>query len=121
LVENRQKTGFDASLPGQGLLIWHIDETVATNTNENHYRIALMQADGKRDLEASRNRGDAGDAYPGTSGNKSFNATSTPGSKSYANVSTCVAVTGISAPSAVMTASLAVKCRAGVRNAGRGK
>ena len=34
LVENRQKTGFDVSLPGGGLLIWHIDESVTGNTNE---------------------------------------------------------------------------------------
>ena len=26
LVENRQRTGFDAQLPGDGLLVWHIDE-----------------------------------------------------------------------------------------------
>ena len=27
LVENRQKTGTDAALPGSGLLVWHVDET----------------------------------------------------------------------------------------------
>ena len=27
LVENRQLTGWDAALPGCGILIWHIDET----------------------------------------------------------------------------------------------
>ena len=26
LVENRQQIGFDASLPGGGLLVWHVDE-----------------------------------------------------------------------------------------------
>ncbi|MDG9711822.1 M6 family metalloprotease domain-containing protein [Streptomyces sp. DH10] len=26
LLENRQRTGYDTSLPGDGLLIWHIDE-----------------------------------------------------------------------------------------------
>jgi M6 family metalloprotease-like protein len=31
LVENRQKIGFDAGLPGSGLLIWHIDESQPSN------------------------------------------------------------------------------------------
>jgi immune inhibitor A len=95
LLENRQQTGFDASLPGPGLLIWHIDENQSGNTDENHYKVALMQADGKRDMEHNTNRGDAGDAYPGGSNNKTFNATSNPNSKSYGNVDSGVAVTAI--------------------------
>lgn len=110
LVENRQQTGYDASLPGGGLLIWHIDEAQSTNSDETHYKVALMQADGRRDLEHNANRGDAGDAYPGTSVNTAFTNSSNPNSKSYANVSTCCAVTGISAPGPVMTATLQVRC-----------
>jgi immune inhibitor A len=111
LMENRQQSGFDASLPQSGLLIFHVDESVSGNTNENHYKIAVMQADGKRDLELNHNRGDGGDPYPGTSGNKNFNNTSTPNSQSYAGTPTCVSVTGISAPGPVMTATVAVKCK----------
>lgn len=111
LVENRQKTGFDASLPGPGLLIWHIDDAQGGNTDENHYKVALLQADGKKDLEHNVNRGDVGDPYPGSANNTAFNATSTPNSKSYAGNNTCVAVNGISASGPVMTASLNVKCR----------
>ena len=96
LVENRQQTGFDVSLPGNGLLIWHVDDSVSGNTIENHYKVALMQADGKRDMEFNHNRGDGGDSYPGTCHNRSFNASSTPNSDSYAGTSTCVAVTAIS-------------------------
>ena len=109
LVENRQRTGFDASLPGGGLLIWHIDDAQPTNTDERHYKVALMQADGQRDMERNVNRGDAGDAYPGTTGNRSFNTTSNPNSKSYANAVTGVAVTSISASGATMTAQIKVK------------
>ena len=65
LVENRQKTGFDADLPGDGLLVWHIDESQSGNTDENHYEVGLLQADAKRDMELGHNRGDAGDPYPG--------------------------------------------------------
>ncbi len=112
LVENRQKAGaFDSSLPGSGLLIWHIDENQTNNRDENHYRVALMQADGKRDLELNHNRGDAGDAWPGTSANTNFTNTSTPNSKSYAGTATCVAVTGISASGPTMSANLQVKCQ----------
>ena len=116
LAENRQQTGFDASLPGGGLLIWHIDEGQSNNTNENHYRIALVQADNRRDLEQNHNRGDAGDCYPGSSNNKTFNASSSPNSKSYAGATTCVAVTSISAPGATMTADVQVKCQVVVAN-----
>jgi immune inhibitor A len=110
LVENRQKILFDKFLPNSGLLIWHIDDAIGGNTNEAHYKVALMQADGKKDLELNHNRGDAGDTYPGASGNTKFSNTTTPNSKSYAGSNTCVAVTNISAAAAVMHADLGVKC-----------
>ena len=110
LVENRQRTGFDADLPGEGLLIWHIDDNQPDNTNENHYKVALVQADGDRDLELKHNRGDDGDAYPGSAANHSFSPTSTPNSNGYAGQSTCVSITSISAPAATMTANVAVHC-----------
>ena len=34
LIENRQKKGYDASLPGSGLLIYHVDENTHSNSNE---------------------------------------------------------------------------------------
>ncbi|MDR1226615.1 MAG: M6 family metalloprotease domain-containing protein, partial [Prevotellaceae bacterium] len=33
LIENRQQYGFDASLPGHGLLIWHIHKDIGNNNN----------------------------------------------------------------------------------------
>ncbi|HEV7657867.1 MAG TPA: M6 family metalloprotease domain-containing protein [Mycobacteriales bacterium] len=110
LIENRQRTGYDSSLPGDGLLIWHVDENQPGNTDENHYFIGLVEADGLRDLELAHNRGDAGDPYPGTSGNTSFTSSSTPGSKSYAGQDTCVSLTGISASGPVMSATVSVSC-----------
>lgn len=110
LLENRQKTLFDKFLPGSGLLIWHIDDAVSGNTSDAHYQVALMQADGKKDLEKNTNRGDAGDCYPGTTGNKNFNNTTNPNSKSYAGSSTCVSVTNISMTKDVITADLKVAC-----------
>ncbi|HKP05468.1 MAG TPA: M6 family metalloprotease domain-containing protein [Chthoniobacterales bacterium] len=111
LVENRERTGFDASLPGGGLLIWHIDDSQGGNTDENHYKVALIQADAKKDLEHNVNRGDAGDPYPGTANNTNFSNTSTPNSKSYSGQDTCVAVSAIGAPGPIITATLRVKCK----------
>ena len=110
LLENRQQTGFDASMPGSGRLIWHIDETVSGNSSEAHPKVALIQADGQRDLELNHNRGDAGDPYPGSSNNTTFNYNSTPNSRSYAGTNTCVAVTGISPSGPAMHAELQVRC-----------
>jgi len=109
LVENRQQAGFDTSLPGQGLLVWHIDEAIDGNTNESHYKVALMQADGQEHLESNANRGDDGDAFPGSSGNASFTETSTPDSRSYAGSPTSVALTGIPPSSAAMTVQVGVR------------
>lgn len=111
LVENRQKILFDKFLPNSGLLVWHIDDAAADNTNEAHFKVALMQADGKKDLELNHNRGDAGDTYPGSANNRNFNNTSNPNSKSYAGSNTCVQVNNISDPAATMSADLAVKCK----------
>ncbi len=112
LVENRQRTGFDADLPGDGLLIWHIDDAIAANSDENHPKVALEQADGLNHLNSGTNRGDTGDSYPGSTGAHVFDKNSFPNSKSYAGSDTCVAVSGVSASSATMTANLSVKCAA---------
>jgi M6 family metalloprotease-like protein len=73
MVENRQKAGFDCSLPQGGLAIWHIDDTTGFNQegypdkrwpkDGKHYRVALAQADGGFHLEKGSNRGDAGDVH----------------------------------------------------------
>lgn len=106
LVENRQKTSFDSKLPGSGLLIWHIDEAVATNSNENHPKVALEQADAREDLENGRNRGDASDPFPGTRNNKSFCYGSNPSSKSYGGLDTLVSIQNIPASAPAMNVKI---------------
>ncbi len=81
LAENRQAYGFDAWLHSPGLLIYHINDGVTTvNTNPLDLRWALEQADGLFHLEANVNRGDAGDPWPGVTGNTHFWAGGVPAS-----------------------------------------
>jgi immune inhibitor A len=93
LLENRQQKKFDKHLPGEGLLIWHIDDSIEENNNEQvHYKVALVQADDRKDLEKGNNAGDAADVWPGTTGNKLFNKTSKPGSMSYGKLDSGVQI-----------------------------
>jgi M6 family metalloprotease-like protein len=67
LIENRWAVGRDASLPSEGLAIWHIDEA-GDNDNEQmtaalHYEASVEQADGSFHLENDVNPGDAGDLF----------------------------------------------------------
>lgn len=77
LIENRQKMLYDGKMwdGAGGALIWHIDETKDFNTQEggpyqsgwpengNHYKVALLQADGLYELEQNINAGHANDFY----------------------------------------------------------
>ena len=85
LIENRTKFGFDYALPGEGLLIYHIDDAVYGNSGERK-QVYLVQADGRDDLmdpSSRENRGDDGDPYPGSSNNVSFGSETTPNSNWY--------------------------------------
>ncbi|MCJ7694309.1 MAG: M6 family metalloprotease domain-containing protein [Anaerolineaceae bacterium] len=110
LVENRQLTGYDAGLPGCGLNIWHIDESVTStnsaNANEYHPLVKMMEADGLNELVLHIDRGDAGDPFPGSTVNRTFNYSSTPNSRLYSGADSKVAVTNISNCASVMTADL---------------
>ncbi|KAL1653625.1 hypothetical protein SLS61_003773 [Didymella pomorum] len=109
LVENRQMTGSDEFLPGKGLLIWHIDDRVGSNADENHPWVKLMQADGLDQLKQNFARGDDGDSYPGHTDNRKFSALSNPNSKSYGGEDTFVSVTDIPLSSSTMTFDITVK------------
>ena len=69
LLENRQKTGFDAALSGHGLLVLHVDYDKdfwinnRVNANKSHQRLNPIPADNKL-----TNNSEAGDPFPGTSG-----------------------------------------------------
>jgi immune inhibitor A len=73
LLENRQRVGFDAALPADGILVWHVDERVRgfrdAQSDPRHKLLHLVEADGRNDLDrgtqAGGNRGEAGDAWAG--------------------------------------------------------
>ncbi|HLZ45307.1 MAG TPA: M6 family metalloprotease domain-containing protein [Gemmatimonadales bacterium] len=100
LIENRQggaagladsamitrhclRSGQPGNCPG-GLLIWHVDSTKITTSGFHQtnsinsgtiHGLALQEGDGLRQLwcgSGGCNRGDAGDPYPGVSGNTAF-------------------------------------------------
>jgi immune inhibitor A len=106
LIENRHRTGFDISLAMGGLAIWHIDNSVPGNSNENHKMVDLEEADGNNDLDLLVNSGDAGDVYPGSSFRRLFDDTTNPNSRGYDGVPTCFGVSGISDSGLSMTADV---------------
>jgi immune inhibitor A len=69
ILENRSWRGFDGDLPGEGLLVWRVDESGEQETTEQP-GLLLVQADGRHHLEdpSDRNAGDAGDPFPGSRG-----------------------------------------------------
>ncbi len=100
LIENRQQTGFDSQIPQGGLAVWHVDDAKGSmgandpNTDEgypgqggwpgngNHYRVALLQADGGFDMERGFDRGDSGDVYHGA-GSSQLDPTTNPDTDRY--------------------------------------
>lgn len=103
LVENRQSALFDSALPGQGLLIFHVDDSRPDNTAPNP-KVALVQADNRGDLEAGTNRGDAGDPYPGSTNNHDWDRSSAPAAVTYAAGSPTIGVKNITIASQTITA-----------------
>ena len=103
LLENRQFVGFDQSLPAGDLLVYHVDESQPGNTDRNRYKVGLVQADGKRELENNTNRGDAGDPYPGTSGNTALTPASTPNTNGFVLGATTVSIRNIAVAGGLIT------------------
>jgi immune inhibitor A len=108
LIENRQQTLFDIYLPGNGLLIWHINENRSNNNDETCYLVGLVQADNLKDLENKYNYGDAGDPFPGSSNKRSFGNTTTPSSLLCNSTTRDMSITSISNSGNSMTFTASV-------------
>lgn len=92
ILENRQKTGWDAQLPNHGLLIWHIDYDAAVwkadalNDVSGHQRIDVVEAGNikvpsfsKGNYYGSSVKWLDDDPYPGSQNVTSFSAVSWAG------------------------------------------
>jgi immune inhibitor A len=78
LIENRERVGWDAALPGAGLLIWHIDEGRPDNDDQNHRMVDLEEAD-----EAVNGDSPVQATDPWADSPQGFNPSSQPSSSAY--------------------------------------
>ena len=114
LIENRQPIGFDTYLPGNGLMIYHINENRTAgfnsfgpnNDDEDNKLVDLESADGDHDLDNNYNRGDGGDPFPGISGNVNFNNSTNPSSNRNDGFQTGISINNISDSDSLMYADI---------------
>lgn len=108
IIENRHKSGRDASLPDSGLAIWHVDEKGSNNhehmTPALHYECSLEQADGRFDLEHDANAGDPEDLFGAPYADR-FDMTTGPSSNWWDGSTSGLAIKNISSPGKTMTFS----------------
>ena len=97
LLVNRQQEGYDAYLPGHGLLVWHVDDD-ASQPNDNHRLVDLEEAD------ANNNPQQASD--PWANSTTGFTNASDPSSHAYDGSDTRLMVVNISHSEAVMNFTL---------------
>jgi M6 family metalloprotease-like protein len=96
LLENRQPIGSDSMMYGPGLMLYHVDTVLMAQrllTNQVNaitpHALAVEEAAGDTGLNctypsACNDRGDAGDPFPGATGNTRFSAGTHPAANSYA-------------------------------------
>lgn len=89
LLEYRQQSQLDSALPGEGLVITHIDDRVgygatgSQNDVAEHKLVDIEEADGRNDLDQQENRGDNLDVFNDAYGQDYFGASSLPSSLDY--------------------------------------
>lgn len=105
LMENRQKVGFDAYIPGQGLIIYHVHSGVVAAYTNNNINASYPQKMYPVCASATSNPGSTaatygtinggGCPYPGTGAKTSFTDATTPNMKSWAGANTAKPITSI--------------------------
>ncbi|MCX6269403.1 MAG: M6 family metalloprotease domain-containing protein, partial [Bacteroidetes bacterium] len=103
LCENRQKTGFDAGIPGHGLIIYHVDGSYVTaHSSANNINTTSHQGLYPVNASATGNPpttygtiNSTGCPFPGTGSKTSFTDATTPHSHSWAGTNTSLPITSI--------------------------
>ncbi len=120
LMEHRAVVGSDRNLHGPGLLVYHVDPVVIDSTRSfnrvnGHPRmgVAVEEADGLSDLLVGRDRGDAGDVFPGSTGRTSFGDAGTPNTRSNGGVPSGLELRNISLAGGQLRLDVAVARAAG--------
>ncbi|MDP1622766.1 MAG: M6 family metalloprotease domain-containing protein [Bacteroidales bacterium] len=103
LCENRQQTGFDAGIPGHGLIIYHVDgnyisnnmstNTINTSAHQGLYPVCA-NATGNPPTSYGTING-TGCPFPGTGNKTSFTDATTPHARSWANANTNFPISNI--------------------------
>lgn len=108
LLENRQQSGWDAYLPGHGMLIWHIDYNASVWTNnsvnntKSHQYVDIEEANNKPTSTSPTAVRDW--AFPGTSGTyTSFTDDTTPGMKTWKGAKLGIPLTEIAENNGTIT------------------
>ena len=96
LIENRVKEGSDAFIPGEGLVVYHVDDTEIDNLGgPSSYRVTLVEADGQSDMTTSGNYGEPSDPFPGTLAKRTLTEATTPNSRSFGGLDTGIRITNM--------------------------
>jgi M6 family metalloprotease-like protein len=98
LCENRQQTGFDASIPGHGMIIYHVDGNYITahmgsndinaGAHQGMYPMAANSTTQNGIMLSGGMINTSGCPWPGTTNKTTFTDATTPWSKSWANANT---------------------------------
>lgn len=134
LVEHRKKVGPDRDLPGDGLVVYHVDDTKQDNLGGSAafggvgYRVSVVQADSLDPLQledpgANGNFGDDRDPFPGTLGKRSITNDTQPNTRSLAGSNTGIRIWNIFAGTTdgapdTATFDVAISTRPEIRIAG---
>lgn len=97
-----------SGLPDQGLAIWHIDENGSNNNEQRmpsqHYKVTLVAADARWDLERGMNSGDSKDFYD-AAGVRELSSLTNPSSAWWDKSDSGLCIHDVSATSTTMTFS----------------
>lgn len=111
LLENRQQEGWDASLPGSGLMITHLDFNASdwtkntVNATSSHRRYYLVCADNDPNYDAqTKTKTEMYDLYP-AKGNNAFTDSTTPAATTFGGGSLDRWITNIKNSDGVVTFS----------------